>query len=51
MPVDRVVYVPVLINKVALAEGEVLKVYKPAAKTNAKVSKAISVGQLAKRAR
>ena len=50
-PMDRVVYVPVFVNKGALAEGEVVKVQKPAVKAKAKVSRAISVGQLAKRAR
>ena len=39
------------VNKAALAGGEMVKVQKPAVKAKAEASKAISVGQLAKRAR
>ena len=50
-PFDRVVYIPVFVNKEALAEGAELKVLWAFEKAQPKAAKAISVVQLAKRAK
>ena len=50
-PFDRKVFIPVFVNKVALAEGAEIKVLGSAEKAPPKIPKAISVVQLAKRAK
>ena len=50
-PFDRKVFIPVFVNKVALAEGAEIKVLGSTEKAPQKMPKAISVVQLAKRAK
>ena len=50
-PFDRAVYIPVFVNKEALAEGAELKVLGAVGKAQPKHPKAISVVQLAERAK